>query len=97
MKAPLLREIDNRVKARYQRLFNDGYYLQPCIFDNCIEYHLVKDINPVNCSAYRKMFGVVNYRTALMLRKYFGFVIKNSKEYFGKGDPVESYKIKTYC
>ena len=97
MKAPLYREIDNKVKAKYKRLFNEGFYLRPCVFDNCIEYQLVKDINPVNCRAYRKFHGVVNYHTAMMLKKYWGFVIRNKVLYFGKGEPVGNWEIRTYC
>ena len=94
---PLFKEINNRVKQRYFNLYKTGYYLKPCIFDNCTVYNLCKDLNPAsNCNAQRRLYAEMNYFTALMLKEYFGFIIKSETKYFGKGNPVESYSIRIW-
>lgn len=75
--------IPNKIKQIYFNLLKDGYYLRPCIYEDGTVYEIVKDLNPVNCSAYRKIFGTVNRTTANFLKHYFGFKTGKKTLYFG--------------
>lgn len=84
-----MENINNKVNQKFIDLFNEGYYLRPQKFSNCIVVQLTKDLNPINCSAHRKTAMEVNINTAKKLAKIWGFKIKNEVSYFGKSEPVQ--------
>ena len=87
-------KLNNKIKAQFNRLFKDGYYIRPCIYSNTTIFEITKDLNPVDCKAYRTTFGEVNKTTAILLNKIFGFVIKNKCEYFGKAETISNYHVR---
>lgn len=87
---------NNKARAKFLKLFNYGYYLRPCKYDNTTIFEICKDLNPVSCSAYRTTHGEVNKTTAVYLKKLFGFVVKNSCEYFGTSETISNWNIRTF-
>ena len=76
------------------KLIKDGYYLKSCVYDNTTIYQITKDLHPINCSAYRIVYGEVNKITAKALEKQIGFKIKNKTEYVGKTETIGNYMIR---
>ena len=90
------KDFSNKVKAQYIKLLKNGYYLRPCKYRNTTIYEITKDLNPVNCLAYRTTYGEVNKVTASYLKKVFGFVVKNGCEYFNKAESIPNYVLRYY-
>jgi len=57
-------KIDTKVKAMYNNLLKDGYYLRPQKFDNCTVVQLTKDLHPTGeAKAQRVIFCELNGTT----------------------------------
>lgn len=89
-------KIDNKVKAYYNSLLKEGYYLRPEKFTNTTIVSLTKDLHPVNCSRSRKTILEVNMTTAKQLIKMFGFKMVKPVEYFGKAEPIKNGMKRQY-